>query len=402
MRLFHKIFTIACLSSAAAFPGLAQADTAPPAIQAFLANIERQMAVKPSYDALKDDGNGTVTITNLTLTKPAKGEEAAITMKSAEAVFSGITDQGSSLYQVGKASFTNTSVEIVDKDVTLSASVPTVSAEGWYIRAVSAAPTPQEEFLATTTLARQMSSGPITLTTAGQTFTVDGFASTWNGDPATGAGKFTLKINNVAIPEAVVSQMDQGGLLKQLGYQTLNFDLVSDGDITRTGDNLGYAFNLSLSGRNIGSLSMGTSITDIPLAVYTAMMAAETNGKPADYAALSPQMQNILVNGASIRFEDASIVKKLLPLAAATQGMDEKTLLASIPPMVQLTLIQFQNEAFTKQAVDAISRFLAEPKSFTISAKPTAPLKLSDFNALDPNKPGDAITKLGITVTAND
>ena len=77
-------------------------------------------------------------------------------------------------------------------------------------------------------------------------------------------------------------------------------------------------------------------------------------------------------------------------------------LLASIPPTVQLTLVQFQNEALTKQAVDAVSKFLADPKSLMLSVMPAAPMKVSDFSTLDPAKPGEAITKLGVTVTANE
>ena len=56
--------------------------------------------------------------------------------------------------------------------------------------------------------------------------------------------------------------------------------------------------------------------------------------------------------------------------------MDEKTLVASISPMVQLTLIQLQNEAFTKQATEAVTAFLQQPKSFTITAKPATTLKV--------------------------
>ena len=81
--------------------------------------------------------------------------------------------------------------------------------------------------------------------------------------------------------------------------------------------------------------------------------------------------------------------------------MDEKVLLASIPPTIQLTLVQLQNEALTKQAVDAVTAFLADPKSLMLSIKPEAPMKLLEFNALDPAKPGEAITKLGVSITAN-
>ena len=42
MTLFHKIFAVACLSSAALVPGLAHAEDAPPSIKAFLDNLQRQ------------------------------------------------------------------------------------------------------------------------------------------------------------------------------------------------------------------------------------------------------------------------------------------------------------------------------------------------------------------------
>jgi hypothetical protein len=84
------------------------------------------------------------------------------------------------------------------------------------------------------------------------------------------------------------------------------------------------------------------------------------------------------------------------------QGMDEKTFRASIGPMVQLALVQFQNEAFTKQATEAITAFFTDPKSLTLTAKPATALKVSDFATMDPNKPGDAISRLGLSVTAND
>lgn len=402
MRLFHKIFAIACLSSVAACPGIAQAADATAAVQAFLANLEHQTAAKPSYEALKDDGNGNVSITNLTLAKPEQGQEPAFTLKVGAADFSGITEEGPSHYQIGKASFANTTLEMKGKDVDLTASVPNSSVEGWHIRPVGAQPTPQDELLAASTFAKQMSSGPIAITAGGQKLSIDGVETTWNGDANTGAGSFTLKVNNIALPESLVSLLDEGGMLKQLGYTSLNLDIASQGDLTLNGDKLGYSFNAGLTGRNIASLSIGASVDDVPLAAYAEIMKAQSAGKDINLDALMPQLQGVQLKSANLRFADASLIGKLLPLLAASQGLDEKTLLASIPPMIQLQLIQLQNEAFTKQVVDAVTAFLNDPKSLTISAKPAAPVKISDIGALDPAKPADAITKLGISVTANE
>ena len=402
MTLFHKIFAVACLSSAALVPGLAHAEDAPPSIKAFLDNLQRQTSTKAVYDSLKTDGSGNVTITNLTLTKDAKGNDPGLTVKTAEADFTGITDKGNALWQIGKATFTNTSVQMTGKDASLTATIPATSAEGWYVRAVPAAPTPKDELLSTLTFANKITSGPISITSSGQTIGIDSIDTTWNGDPATGAGKFTLKVNNVAIPAATLALFDTGNVWKQLGYNGLNLDVATDGDLTANGDHLGYAFNLSLSGRNIGSLSLSAAVDNLPVAAYAQMLKDQMAGKGIDFAGMSPQLQGVEIKGGSVRFDDASITKKMLPVVAAMQGMDEKVLLASIPPTVQLTLVQLQNEALTKQAVDAVTRFLADPKSLMVAIKPAAPMKVSDFNTMDPSKPGDAVTKLGVTVSANE
>lgn len=400
MKLIHKILTVACLSSAALVPGLAQADDAPPAVQAFLDNLQRQTSAKPAYDSLKVEG-GNVTIINLTLTKEAKDNDPGLSVKTAQLDFTGITDQGNSLWQIGKSTFTNTSVQMTGKDAALSATIPAASAEGWYIRAVPVTPTPKDELLSSLTFANKMTSGPITINATGQMLTIDSIDTTWNGDPATGAGKFSLKVNNLAVPQATVALFDTGSVWKQLGYDGLNFDIATDGDLTSNGDTLGYAFNLSLAGRNIGALSLSAAVDNLPVAAYAQMLKDQTGGRGIDFATLSPQLQNVDIKGGSLRFDDASITKKILPLAAAMQGMDEKVLLASIPPTIQLTLVQLQNEALTKQAVDAVTAFLADPKSLMLSIKPEAPMKLLEFNALDPAKPGEAITKLGVSITAN-
>lgn len=400
MKLFHKVLTIACLSSAALIPGLAHADDVPPAVKAFLDNLQRQTGAKPSYDSLKADG-GNVTITNLALARAAKDNDPALSAKTAEVTFTGITDQGNSLWQIGKATFTNTSVEVIGNGANLSATIPNASAEGWYVRAVPATPSPKEELLSTLTFANKMTSGPITITTSGQTVKIDSIDSSWSGDPATGIGKFALKVSNVAVPEATLALFDTGNMWKSMGYSGLNFDIGTDGDLAQSGDNLAYSFQLSLGARDVGAISLNAQVDNLPVAAYAQMLKDQMAGKGIDFAAMSPQLQGVEVKGGSVRFDDASITRKMLPLIAKMQGMDEQVLLASIPPTVQLTFVQFQNAELTKQAVEAVSKFLADPKSLMLSIKPPAPLKVSDFASFDPAKPGEAITKLGVSVTAN-
>lgn len=401
MKLLHKVLTIACLSSAALVPGLAHADDVPPAVKAFLDDLQRQTSAKPAYDSIKVEGSN-ATLTNLTLTKEAKDSDPGLSVKTAQVDFTGIADQGNSLWQIGKASFTNTTVEIKGKDAAISASIPNASAEGWYIRALPATPTPKDELLSTLAFANKMTTGPITIDATGQTVKIDSIDTTWTGDPTTGMGNYALKVSNLAVSGTTLAFFDAGNMWKQMGYDGLSFDISTDGNVAPSGDNLAYSFKLSLGARDVGTISLDAAVDNLPVSAYAQMLKDQMAGKGIDFVAMSPQLQGVEIKGASIRFDDASITKKILPLAAAMQGMDEKVLLASIPPTIQLTLVQLQNEALTKQAVDAVTKFLADPKSLMLSIKPTAPMKVSDFNTLDPAKPGDAITKLGVTVTANE
>jgi hypothetical protein len=400
--MVHKYFTIACLPAALLVPGLAWADEPPPAVQALLANLERQVAAKPSYEALSVDGAGNVTITNLTLTLLPSGENPGFTFKTGEMALSDIAEQGAGFWEVGAARFTNTALEINGGDVAISVSVPNSSAEGWFIRELSANPSPQEKLMSAGTFARKMAGGPVNITSNGQTVNIDSLETTWDGDPATGAGTFTSKISNVAIPESVLTLMGEGGMLRQLGYSALNLDLASNGALSVNGDKLGYDFGFTVTARDMGSLGIKGAVADIPVDAYNALMQAQQDGETADLDVYGPELAGVVINGAALRFEDASILGKLLPLIAASQGMDEKTMVASIPPTLQLMLVQMQNEAFTAQAVEAVTRFLADPKSITISLKPPERLTVSDFTALDQTKPGEAISRLGLTVTAND
>ncbi len=403
MHYSRKIFIILCLSGTAlAFPAMAQEDEVPAVAQAFFDNIERQTQSEVDYESAEEDGDGNVTITNMTMTRKAVGEEPALTFKMAEATLEDVTEESESLYKVGSASFTGVTVDVTSKDFSFTVAMPESSAEGWFIRELGDNPTPLETMLSASTLANKMTGGKITITAMGQTVTADGLESTWDGDPNTGSGSYTMKLVNIAIPESIIALADQGGMLKQLGYTSLSFDISGGGKVEMNKEMVNYDVNFGIAGRDMAALKFNVNAGDIPLAVFAELQNAQKAGKEPDFAALMPQIQNITLSGLSFRFEDASLTKKLLPMLAAMQGMDEKTLVASAGPMMQLGLMQLQNEAFAKQASAAVNSFLNDPKSITITAAPAAPVKVSDIMAMNPNAPGEAITKLGVSVSAND
>lgn len=380
----------------------AQAQEIPPAVAAMLDNFERQTGLKPTYSSLETDSSGNVSIAALTMSVSAAGTDPAVKLVIDEVELSDIEDHGDGLYEIGSTSFSGLKIDIGDAEFSATLSVPESGAEGWYVKALGDSPTPEDSLRAAMNVARKMSSGKMTITAMGQTITIDGYEQTWDGDPATGAGKFAMKLSNVAIPESTIAMLDTMGMMKQLGYNGVNFDLTSNGNLDIAGGNMGLSFDFAFAGRDMGQLSFGASASGIPIAVYAELQKAQSGGSEPDFNALMPQIQTITLNHVNLRFDDASLVNRVLPMVAAMQGMEQAAMVANAGAMVQLGLMQLQNQAFTDQTVAAVNSFLKEPKSLTVSAKPTSPVTVMELMGLNPANPGEAITKLGVTVSANN
>jgi hypothetical protein len=383
-----------------AIPCAALAADEPPVVDAILDSWEKQFKVRPTYDALNDDGNGSIVIDGLKARMSQEGQPGSISLSVAKMTLSGVNDQGDGLYEIAKADYADTKVSIV-ADVQIAVSAPQLAVEGWYVKAAGDDASAADKFRASMNVARKTSSGPITLEAAGMTFTSDGYLATWDGDPATGAGKAEFKLANVLIPEQVLATMDTAGMLKQLGYSSLSFDVGGNGEMSMASENFGFDFDIYYAGKDMATVKIGAGAGTIPFALVTELQSIESNAQP-DPNKLMPLVQGIEVNRVRVRFEDQSITKKILPMIAAMQGMDEATLKQSAGAIVQLGLAELKNPAFTAQVVAAVNTFLNDPRSLTVLAKPAQPITVQQLMQLDPSNPGALIDQLGVVVTAND
>lgn len=387
-------------SLAGASPAFATEE--PPLVTAIMKNWETQLKVKPTYKSLTTESDGSVVIEGLTATLPMQGDPTSkMSMSVAKVKFSGITDKGDGLFEVASAQYSDAKIDIGSPEASFVVSVPQSSAEYWYIKALGDNPSASDILRASMNVAKKMSAGAMTLTAAGQTFSADGYEMTWDGDPATGSGKTDFKISNIAIPEAAVASLDPSGTLKQLGYSSLSFDVGGNGNIDIGSDKMGFNFDVFYAGKDMGTFKVGAGVAEIPAALLTELQKLEGQAQP-DPNTFLPLVQGIQLSRVAIRFEDQSITKKVIPLLAKMQGMDEATMLANAGAMVQLGLAELKNPAFTQKAVEAINAYLKDPRSITILAKPAQPISVQKLMALDPNNPGAAIDQLGVAISAND
>lgn len=402
MTLVKRSALVLILATSLAGATPAWAAEEPPLVTAILKVWENQLQVKPTYKSITTESDGSVVIDGLAANMMAPGEPASkMSFNVAQVKLSGITDKGNGLFEVAAAQYNDAKIEVGSADAAFTITVPKSSAEYWYVKALGDNPSPADVVRATMNVAKKMSAGTMTFAGGGQTVTADGYEMTWDGDPVTGAGKTDFKISNIALPEAAVAALDTSGTLKQLGYSTLSFDIGGNGTMDIGSDKMGFDFDISYAGKDIGTLKVGAGAGEIPLALVAQVQKLKNEAQP-DPNAFMPLVQGIQLSRVTIRFEDQSITKKVLPLIAAMQGMDEATMIANAGAMLQLGLAELKNPAFTQKAVEAINAYLKDPRSLTILAKPAQPVSVMQLMALDPNNPGAAIDQLGLSISAND
>lgn len=402
MRLVKRSALVLILATSLAGAASAWAAEEPPLVSAILKNWETQLQTKPTYKSVTTGSDGSVVIDGLSANIQAPGEdEGKMSFNVAQVKLSGITDKGNGLYEVAATEYNDTSIVVSSREGNVTITVPKSSAEYWYVKALGDNPSPSDLLRASMNVAKKMSSGLITLAAGGHNFTADGYEMTWDGDPVTGTGKSDFKITNIAIPEAAVAALDSSGTLKQLGYSTLSFDIGGAGTMDIGSDKMGFDFDIAYAGKDMGTLKVGAGAGQIPLALVGELQKLKDEAQP-DPNAFMPLVQGIQVSRVTLRFEDKSITKKVLPLLAAMQGMDEATMVANAGAMLQLGLAELKNPAFTQKAVEAVNAYLKDPRSLTILAKPAQPITVQQIMALDPNNPGAALDQLGVSISAND
>jgi hypothetical protein len=391
------------LLAATALTAPAQAQDVPPVVSAIFKSWETQLKATPAYDKIETDSSGNVTVSNVAATVGAQDPSTTMKLSIGSITLENVAAEADGLIAVGAATFSDTKLEFAGPDSkSIVIDIPKSGLEDWYVAVTGDNPTPMQSFRASMGIAKKMTSGEIKVTAEGQTFAAKGVESAWSGDPVTGAGKTTMSFNDLVIPEAALAMMDPSGQLKALGYSDVTLNMTGEGELSVAGDNFGMNGTFSVSSKDMAAFTFSYGASDIPIAVMTELQTAQKTGRPPDFNMLMPQLMNVSLSGFKMRFEDASITKKVLPLIAKMQGMDEAAMVANAGAMMQLSLMQLKNQAFTDQVVGAVNTFLKEPKSITLSLAPAAPIKVQQVMTLDPGNPGAAIDLFGASVTAND
>ncbi len=206
--------------------------------------------------------------------------------------------------------------------------------------------------------------------------------------------------------------------LSALGLETFSGSIVVGGNWNiETGRMNISPYTIALD--DLGTLEMGFEIEGYDEALLTSL--AKSNAKFVELAQsgldLSPlqqtelsfkvvqSMAGIAIDEGGIRYEDHSLVNKILDFVAEEQGIDRKALIEGMKFMIPMSLADVKADAFKSMLTDALVAFLSDPQSITFEMAPENPVSFADVMDMQDEIDADPtvlIDLLNLQVTAND
>lgn len=311
-------------------------------------------------------------------------------------------EEGDDGYSIEKVAFAD--VNTTQEGVTLTAS--DISIGGVYIPNE-----PKPGTVDSMMLYENFAAGPMTATKDGkQVFALEGIEANLNTAEDQSKFDFDATVSGINVDLTTAPDPKAQEAISALGLQTLNGEVTMKGSWTLADGKFEvneYAFDFENVGRLDVRFSLSGYTLDFLKAMQDAVKAGESNpDKAAGQQAMAMSMmglaQQLIYNGASIRFDDAGITAKALDFAGKQQGVDGKQMAQSLKGMMPMMLGAMNMPDLQKQIEAAVGAYLDDPKSLTVSANPAQPLPAPQIMGAAMGDPANLVKTLNVQVTAND
>ncbi|MEX6505233.1 hypothetical protein [Jiella sp. M17.18] len=204
-----------------------------------------------------------------------------------------------------------------------------------------------------------------------------------NGDPETAKRMHDLGYDTVSGTIGGSASWDpQKGLL---GLDPFEIDIENAGDLS---------FSYAMSGYTPAFIK---SMQDMQK-----QMAASPEGKQAAGMAMMGLMSQLSLNSADLVYSDDSLADKLLTYYAQQNGMTKEQLIQQLTGMLPPLLSYLQNPDFQQEVTNAVTTFLKDPQSLSISIEPDKPVPAMQIMGAAMGAPQTLPKVLSMTVSAND
>jgi hypothetical protein len=346
-----------------------------------------------------DVAGTTVTLKGATM-KPAGGAGNGIALGNV--TMSGVAEQSDGGYRIDQVTFPD--VAVTNEGVSISATDMKISG----VNVPGDAP---KTGLDSMLIYQTGHVGAVTVTKAGkQVFSIKEANGNLNPRADKSGFDFDGGVSGLSADLTQVDDPQTKAAVEAMQLQQL------DGNITMKGSwDLGPGtFNVkeyALDFANVGKLDITLSISGYTLdflkSLQDAIKASEANpnkqeAQQAMGLAMLGLMQQLTLNSAEIRFDDASITKRALDYAGKQQGVSGEQMANTLKGLTPIMLAQLNIPELQNAVTSAVNAYLDSPKSLTVAAAPDKPVPLPMIVGAAMGAPNTIPKVIGLKVSAND
>ncbi|TYC63652.1 hypothetical protein FMN50_02945 [Rhodobacterales bacterium] len=199
--------------------------------------------------------------------------------------------------------------------------------------------------------------------------TIQSAIEAMDGDLPT-AGNFSITGAVVDVKELDTAEHRD---LEELGYEKVSFDVSASGNWDPEAATLAIP-ELKVDAKDAGKLTLSLTLGGVTREVVTKIN--QQSQKPEEAMAL---LQNVTVDNAKIRFDDASLTGRILDQEAEKAGVETPVYVQRLTGTLPMMLGMLQNKELETQVATAVSEFLTTPGSLEITAAPGAPVPIAQI-----------------------
>jgi hypothetical protein len=201
--------------------------------------------------------------------------------------------------------------------------------------------------------------------------------------------QFTTTVDGIKLPQALFPQAV--AIFSAMGYtDAFNVSIAIDGGYEHTTDTLTLR-SFTIDTTNVGKIAFDAKITGVPLSKLgegsSAAHDIQSKGKLESF---------------HIRFDNSGVVEKVLDMQASQAGVKRADIVTQFTGALPLLLNFIGNEAFQGKIATAVTTFLNDPKSITLTAAPSTPVGFDAITNAISAAPQTVPDLVGADISANN
>jgi hypothetical protein len=217
-------------------------------------------------------------------------------------------------------------------------------------------------------------------------------------DTAMGAdaeGQFnavTVAATGIVIPASALDQPELQGMLQGLGYADLTASAQLDAAFDAAADT--FTLNtMTLDVGEVGKLMVSGKFSHVK--VHAAPPAT-------DAAATTPASRAPALDALTVRLDNSGVVERALDMQAKLIGTSREDVAGQWPMLLMFLIGDAGGMDFQEKLMAALTEFLKDPKSLTITMAPAQPVPIDQLARAAAKDQTKVPAMLGVSVTANN